>query len=260
MANSVNSVSSSLCSCPLYSANGIIVSDASVLLRDIAGDAAQKSATMINPPEDRLNQIDEPAADNTWHDAPNLSPGNLKAQARDHYNKQKPFSRSDIQNAKGDATQNAHPDGSRDPADAAKLEADSRNQGTGSGMDPHAGANAATGNLRGTASDNIPDETKDKARDSKNRTTDYMRTKVPKERREQTIFRLKKMIVEIQSHSDCECFTSNQVAGTYTMLIPLQISKLLRLSYHSPKSMEDTARTSPSRVLEALKVPTATLH
>ena len=184
------------------------VSDASVLLRDIAGDAAQKTATKINPSEDRLNQIDEPAADNTWHDVPDLSSANLKAQARDQYNKQKPFSRNDLQNAAGDATQTAHPGGSRDPADAAMLEADSRNQGTGSGMDPRAGANDAMGNLRGTASQNVPDETKDQARDTKNRTADYMKSKVPRERREQTIFRLKKMIVEIQSHSDCKYHTS----------------------------------------------------
>ena len=184
--------------------NYLAVNDATVLLRDIAGDAAQKTATKINPSEDQLNQIDEPAADNTWHDVPDLSASNLKAQARDQYNKQKPFSRNDLQNAAGDATQAAHPAGSRDPADAALLEADARNQGQDSGIDPRSGANNAIGNLRGTASENVPDETKDKARDTRNRTADYMRGKVPKERRDQTIFRLKKMIIEIQSHSDCK--------------------------------------------------------
>ncbi|KAL9072145.1 MAG: hypothetical protein Q9161_003766 [Pseudevernia consocians] len=179
-----------------------LLSDASVLLRDIAGDAAQKTATKINPSEDSLNQIDEPADDNTWHDAPNLSVSNLKSQARDQYNKQKPFSRNDLQNAAGDATQTAHPSGSRDPADAAMLEADSRDQGVDSGMDPRAGASTAADNLRSQASANVPDETKDKARDGRNRTRNYMREKVPKERRDHTIFRLKKMIVEIQSHSD----------------------------------------------------------
>lgn len=114
------------------------------------------------------------------------------------------MSRNDLKNAAGDATQAAHPSGSRDPADAAALEADARDQGTDSGMDPQAGANQALGNLRGTASQNIPDETKDQARSTKNRTNDYLRSKVPKERRDQTIFRLKKMIVEIQSHSDCK--------------------------------------------------------
>lgn len=180
------------------------MSDASVLLRDIAGDAAQKTATKINPSEDALNQIDEPADDNTWHDTPNLSASSLKAQAKEQYNKQKPFSRSDVQNAAGDATQTAHPSGSRDPADAAMLEAESRDQGTDSGMDPQAGASTAADNLRGQASANIPDETKDKARAGRDRARNYMSSKVPKERRDQTIFRLKKMIVEIQSHSDCK--------------------------------------------------------
>jgi len=180
------------------------VSDASVLLRDIAGDAAQKTATKINPSQDALSQIDDPADDNTWHDVPNMSPANLKAQARDQYNKQKPMSRNDLQNAAGNATQNAHPSGSRDPADAAFREADARQQGTDSGMDPRGGAYAAKDNLMNTASANVPDETKDQARNARDRTQNYMREKVPKERRDQTVFRLKKMIVEIQGHSDCK--------------------------------------------------------
>lgn len=150
-----------------------------------------------------MNQIDEPAEDNTWHDVPDLNPNSLKAQAKNQYSKQKPFSRNDVQNAAGDATQAAHPSGSRDPADAAAREADARNQGTNSGMDPEAGANQAAGNLRNTASANVPDETKDKARNARDRTQNYVKSKVPKERRDQTIFRLKKMIVEIQGHSDC---------------------------------------------------------
>ncbi|KAM0801332.1 hypothetical protein BDR22DRAFT_880439 [Usnea florida] len=177
-----------------------LLSDASLLLRDIAGDAASKSANKIKPSEDAMSRIDHPAEDNTWHDVPTVS--GLKAQARDQYNKQKPFSRGDVQNAAGDATQAAHPSGSRDPADAAMLEAESRNQGTDSGMDPEGGANAAMGNLRSQASANVPDETKESARNYRDRTSAYLSEKVPKERREQTVFRLKKMIVEIQSHSD----------------------------------------------------------
>lgn len=114
------------------------------------------------------------------------------------------MSRNDLKNATGDATQNAHPSGSRDPADAAMLEADSRDQGTDSGMDPQAGAYQAKDNLMGTAKNNVPDETQEKARNARDRTQNYMKQKVPKERRDQTVFRLKKMIVEIQGHSDCK--------------------------------------------------------
>lgn len=189
-----------------FSSNLILplVSDATVLLRDIAGDAAQNAATRINPSEDQLNQIDAAAEDNTWHDVPNMSPAALKAQARDQYNKQKPFSRNDVQNAAGDATQTAHPSGSRDPADAATLAAQDQQYGTDSGLNPSGGVDAAIGNLRNQGSANVPDETKDRARNFGNRTKDYMGGKMPKERREQTIYRLKKMIVEVQSHSDCK--------------------------------------------------------
>lgn len=34
---------------------------------------------------------------------------------------------------------------------------------------------------------------------------EYLSEKVPKERREQAIWRLKKMVIEIQGHADCKC-------------------------------------------------------
>lgn len=58
------------------------MSDSTILLRDIAGDAATKAASKVNPSEERLAQIDKPAQDNTWHDAPDLSSSNIKNQIR----------------------------------------------------------------------------------------------------------------------------------------------------------------------------------
>jgi len=175
------------------------VSDATILLRAIAGDAASNAAHRINPNEERFNQIDQAADDNTWHDVPKV--GDLKQQARDQFNKQKPMSRSDMQNAAGDASQAAS--GSRDPADAANQAAYDQQQGTSS-IDPRGGANSAIDNLHGTASQNVPDETKDRARNLRDRSKNYAKEKFPEERRDQTIYRLKKMVVEIQSHSDCK--------------------------------------------------------
>ena len=222
------------------------VSDATILLRDVAGDAAQNAATRINPSEDRLGQIDNPAEDNTWHDVPDLSPAALKAQARDQYNKQKPFSKADLQNAQGDATAAAHPSGSRDPADAAALAAQDQQEGTNSGVDPRAGATNAISNLKGTASENVPEETKEKARNFQNRTKNYVGSKIPKERRDQTIYRLKKMVVEIQSHSDCEC-TCPMISNF--QLINNQIRRPSRPCYLLPSSTVDTVRTWPSKAL-----------
>ncbi|KAI9678598.1 MAG: hypothetical protein M1817_005655 [Caeruleum heppii] len=179
-----------------------LLSDATILIRDMAGDAAQSAANRVNPSEDQLNQIDRPADDNTWHDAPNLSKDNLKNQVKSQYNKQKPFDKNDLRDAAGDATQSAHPTGSRDPNDTANLAARDQQQGGASGVDGYAGANTGVNSLKDKASANVPDETKDRARNAMGQTKDYMSNKMPKERREQMIWRLKKMVVEIQSHQD----------------------------------------------------------
>lgn len=173
-----------------------LLNDVTVLLRDMAGDAASKAANKVNPSEDKLRQIDEPAEDNTWHDVPDVS--NLKQQAKDQYGKNKPFSRGDVKEAAQQAQQTADQHPSDDPRDSGR-----------------AGLSNAADNLMSKGQENVPDEhqdraqrTKDNAIETKNqakdRTKNYLKDKVPQERREQTIYRLKKMVVEIQGHSDCK--------------------------------------------------------
>ena len=43
-----------------------------------------------------------------------------------------------------------------------------------------------------------------KRKEYSDRTKNYVSEKIPKERREQTVWRLKKMIIEIQGHADCK--------------------------------------------------------
>ncbi|KIW03775.1 uncharacterized protein PV09_05078 [Verruconis gallopava] len=179
-----------------------LLNDATILLRSIAGDAATKTASKVHPGEERLNQIDEPAPDNTWHDVPDLTPANLKKQAKAIYDERKPFSSKQVEEAAREASAAAHPDGSTDPAGTAQLAARDQQQGTSSGVDAVAGANAAFDKLRTEASNNVSEDTKDQARNYKARTQNYLQSKMPKERREQTIWRLKKMVVEIQGHQD----------------------------------------------------------
>lgn len=165
------------------------MSDATILLRDVAGDAAQTAANRVNPSQDELSQIDQAAEDNTWHDVPDLSRDKLRNQAKGTFNQNKPLSRDD---AKGMAKNAAN-------------QAD-----TGDSMDPNQAAASGQNQLRDQASANVPDETKDKANETKDRakeyrdrTKNYAKEKFPKERRDQSIFRLKKMIVEVQGHQDC---------------------------------------------------------
>ena len=171
-----------------------------MLLRDIAGDAAQKTANKVNPSEDALNNIDEPAADNTWHETPDLSRDNLKNQAKSRM----PVGKKDLQDAAGDATQQAHPSGSRDPAEAADLAAQDQQQGTQSGVDAKSGAKSGLASLKDKVSAGTDEEKKQQAREYRERTNEYFKNKLPKERREQIVYRLKKMVVEIQGHEDCE--------------------------------------------------------
>ncbi|KAH7113828.1 hypothetical protein B0J11DRAFT_541384 [Dendryphion nanum] len=171
-----------------------LLSDASVLLRDIAGDAATNTASKVKPSADQLNQIDRPAEDNTWHDVPDLSRGNLQNQLKQKV----PINRKDAEKTVGDVNQAAHPAGSRDPTDTAELAAREHQQGAPQGLNAQAAANTA----KQAVSENIPEEEKDRVRRQRERTQNYLKGKMPQERREQTIWRLKKMVVEIQGHQD----------------------------------------------------------
>ncbi|KAF1921563.1 hypothetical protein BDU57DRAFT_510437 [Ampelomyces quisqualis] len=171
-----------------------LLSDATVLLRDIAGDAAQNTANKVKPSDDQLNQIDRPADDNTWHDTPHLSKEKLRAQAKQSL----PFGKGDAKQAAGDVNQAAHPDGSRDPRDTAQLGAHEGQTGQSTGLNAQAAVNVA----KEKVDQNVSEEDKDKARARRDQLNNYLKGKMPEERRDQTIWRLKKMVVEIQGHQD----------------------------------------------------------
>lgn len=166
------------------------MSDAVVLLRDVAGDAAQNVAGKVNPSEDRLNRIDDPAEDDTWHDVPDLSRDNLRSQARDTFNKNKPFDRNEARDAANQGVESAQQHPSQDEREAGRE-----------------GLRDAAHNLQSRAEQNVPDERKEDVKNAKNATVqntkNYANKKFDQDRRDQTVWRLKKMVVEIQGHSDC---------------------------------------------------------
>ncbi|EMR72457.1 hypothetical protein UCREL1_486 [Eutypa lata UCREL1] len=160
-----------------------LLKDATVLIRDMAGDAATNVASKVKPSGEALAGLDEPAQDNTWHDVPDLSKTNLKNQLQSAY---KGDPKKDAQDVAGTASSAARgPDGSIDPASAAQT---------------------ATNQVDAR----VPDEKKENAKKSaketaevyRARTKEYLAKKVPEERRERTIWRLKKMVLECQQHPD----------------------------------------------------------
>ncbi|RMX82626.1 hypothetical protein D0868_15793 [Hortaea werneckii] len=175
-----------------------LLSDMTVLLRDIAADTAQKTAEKARPNEEQMNQIDVPAEDNTWHEKPDLSKENLKNQAKSRA----PIGKKEAKEAAGDAAEAAHPEGSRDPTDAAALAARDQHEGTQSGVDAKSATTAGGKSLKNKFSENMTEEQKEKMRQYRERTNNYFKNKMPKERRDQLVFRLKKMVVEIQGHQD----------------------------------------------------------
>ena len=158
------------------------MSDASILLRDIAGDAATKVAGKVNPSDDQLAQLDRAAEDNTWHDAPDLSKENLRNQ----FDARNPIKKQDAKDVTAAATGTTDPDAAAATAQEGKA-------------DPATGAQTA----KDKVSSRIKDEDKERLREYRARTQEYFKGKFPQERKDQTILRLKKMIVEIQTHQDC---------------------------------------------------------
>ncbi|WYZ39912.1 hypothetical protein EsH8_IV_000253 [Colletotrichum jinshuiense] len=180
-----------------------LLKDATVLLRDMAGDAATNAAQHVRPSGEALENLDRPAEDNTWHDAPDFSKENFKKQAQNVY---KGSPADDVRDVANAGTQAAHPNGAQNPQDLAAIAARDQQQGTVSGVDAQNGTSAARNVLEKKYNENVDDETKEKARQRKEeyrrRTKEYFNKKMPQERKDQTIWRLKKMVLECQQHPD----------------------------------------------------------
>lgn len=149
------------------------VNDATILLRDIAGDAATNAAGKVRPAGEDLAQIDRPADDNTWHDTPNISKEGVKSQFSSVY-------KSDpAQDAKG----------------VAGSAAQAVRQPDGTAGDRVNAAQNAASRAAGQVKSNIDPETRDTAKETaqayRERTKQYLSKKMPEDRREQTIWRLK---------------------------------------------------------------------
>lgn len=116
----------------------------------------------------------------------------MKQQFQDVY---KGNPKEDGKAALSQGTSNAHPSGSSDPRDLGNTVAHERQTGTSSGINAQAGASAAVNTLQQKVDENLDDETKEKAKtradEYRARAKEYFSKKIPQERREQTVWRLK---------------------------------------------------------------------
>ena len=121
-----------------------LLSDSLTLFRSMAGDAASNAAQKLQPSDEALSQIDKPADDNTWHENPDLSVGNIKNQIKSKV----PIGKGDVKAAVNAAQNNAQ--GNQDPQAAAQD-----------------GANAGLNTLQDRMDDGKVDDLKQKANENK---------------------------------------------------------------------------------------------
>ncbi|KAK4169433.1 hypothetical protein QBC43DRAFT_62112 [Cladorrhinum sp. PSN259] len=213
-----------------------LLNDATILLRDIAGDAATNAAARVKPSHEDLNQLDSPAADNTWHETPDISKDKMKNKFNDYY---KGNPKDDAKAAATQGTSAAHPSGSTDPTDLAAIAAHDQRTGASSGVNAAGGAQAAVNTLQDRVDVNLDDETKEKARAKREeyeaRVRKYFSQKMPQERRDQTVWRLKKMVLECQQHPDY-----NRAIQTLLDLAELYGDHANRLARDGTGTVKDT--------------------
>lgn len=158
----------------------------------MAGDAASNAAARVRPSHEDLAQMDRPAQDNTWHDAPDFSKDNVKNKFQGVYSGNP---KEDAKAAATAGTSHAHPSGSSNPRDLASTAAHEGRTGGSTGIDAQGGAYAAANTFQQKIDENMDDETKDKAKAKKDeyraRLKDYFNRKMPQERRDQAVWRLK---------------------------------------------------------------------
>lgn len=161
-----------------------LINDIGLLAQDMTADAVAKaqsaagiSPERIRPDGDKLQQIDEPAPDNTWHDKPDFE--GAKAKAKDMVGTVKNAAQQ--QKERAQQADGVVSDGQAREAQEKKDE----------------GANKAQ-----QKKDELQDKAGEKKEQLKQDTKDYLEEKIPEERRDAAIERLKKMVVEIQDHED----------------------------------------------------------
>jgi len=164
-----------------------LLQDFTTLLRDMSGDAASNAANKVRPSEDALANMDRPADDNVWHEKPDLSKDKLRKQAQQMYGGKPKEDAKHAANAAANA-QKTHGD-SRAAEQAARDVVDEKK-------------NQNTDEETRREAEERKEKAKQKKEEYRHKAKEYFNKKMPEERKDQVIFRLKKMILECQQHPD----------------------------------------------------------
>jgi hypothetical protein len=137
----------------------------------MAGDAATNAASSARPSEEQLAQIDRPAEDNTWHEAPAFSKANWKQQAQGVFKKKK-----------ADGSSGTAADGTATAATAVPVEQHGAPSAAGTQGPPPSGVEVGA---------DAKEASQKKTNEYQAKLKAYLSKKMPQERRDQTVWRLK---------------------------------------------------------------------
>jgi hypothetical protein len=143
----------------------------------MAGDAATSAAESVRPKKEELNQLDSPAPDNTWYDAPDMSRAALKGRFH-HYSRGE--SQGKMRTATAESTSQDQPASSSDPGGLTMADGHQGHTDSSSGVD-----------AAGAPENGSKDKIETKKDEYRERVKNYFSSKMPQERREQAIWRLK---------------------------------------------------------------------
>lgn len=179
------------------------MSDASIVLRDIAGDASQNAANRLRPSEEQLASVDQPAEENVWHEKPDTE--QLKSRVKSATKKSKAgVSPSSSRTLHSLLTPTKTDESASDVTSTAA-------QAAGGKRSKKAGAQAGAEKTKESIQEKVPEESKNQTSELAGKTKNYLSDKFPQERRDLGITRLKKMVVEVQGHPDCKsCWPRDQ--------------------------------------------------
>ncbi len=143
----------------------------------MAGDAATNAAESVRPKREELEQVDRPAPDNTWHDAPDMSREALRGKFRQYSGGN---SGEKVRTAAAEST----------PQDQAASSLGPGDPSTAAG--PHRQADASSGaDVTGSVDNRSKYKVEAKREEYRERAKHYFSRKMPQERRDQTVWRLK---------------------------------------------------------------------
>ncbi|KHJ34492.1 hypothetical protein EV44_g6503 [Erysiphe necator] len=204
-----------------------LLKDASVLLREVVGETAQKAVEYVSPSQDELSQIDNPAAKNTWHEVTDISSHSLKDRVKSYMPNLQNKERLQESSMKGHAF---HSDESRNPYQSAIRSTPEHKMGPQSSVSQQSFNQDASLKSKDRISGNFSEGSIKQGSEYRERAIDYLSGKFSEDRREKTKYRLQNLVLECQKHHDYQeaITTLLNLAETY-------------VSYANKVSQEGTA-------------------